>query len=192
MLAFVQAESSAYGSIAWRLPQRMPREVDIAGERLALGDDDDETLAVISNWRSAHSFPLRAIARTLTRMAMSSDSEALVAQRLKRLPSIQRKLQQSSTRLSQMQDVGGCRAILRDVASVDDLVSLYRTAHDRSELHSVKNYIEQPKTDGYRSAHLIYRYRSRSALAKPYDGFKIEIQNAVPATACLGHHRRNG
>lgn len=104
------------------------------------------------------------------------EAEALIAHRLKRLPSVRRKLQQSTVRLSQMQDVGGCRAILADIAHVDRLLSVYAAGREKAELQSAKNYIEEPKADGYRSAHLVYKYRSQSSQGRPYDGFKIEIQ----------------
>jgi len=47
---------------------------------------------VINNWRACHSYPLQAIKMTLLTRAKQIHSEALIAQRLKRLPSIAIKL----------------------------------------------------------------------------------------------------
>ena len=84
-------------------------------------------------------------------------------------------------RLSQMQDLGGCRAVVRTIADVDRLVATYKKATTknpkaRHEFLHGKDYIAEPKADGYRSYHMIYRYRSKSRKHQPYNGFKIEIQ----------------
>jgi ppGpp synthetase/RelA/SpoT-type nucleotidyltranferase len=80
-----------------------------------------------------------------------------------------------------MQDIGGCRAILDTVADVEALVKSYKDAGvrhpsklDRPFLFREDNYIELPKSDGYRGVHLIMKYQS---LAKPdYNGQNIEVQ----------------
>ena len=48
---------------------------------------------VISNWRSSHSFPLNTLQVRLREKAKSIHGSAIVAQRLKRVPSIIQKLQ---------------------------------------------------------------------------------------------------
>jgi len=70
--------------------------------------------------------------------------------------------------LSQMQDLGGARAVLRHHLNVDELVDLYETAsaknpQGRAEFVKKYDYIRNPKNDGYRSVHLIYKYRSAAA-----------------------------
>jgi len=54
---------------------------------------------------------------TLIKRAKKIDKQAIIAQRLKRLPSIDAKLRQHASwmKLTQMQDIGGCRAIVRSV-----------------------------------------------------------------------------
>jgi (p)ppGpp synthase/HD superfamily hydrolase len=72
-----------------------------------------DALDIINNWRASHSGPLLAMRVLLTRQAQSIDEEALIAQRIKRFFSISAKLRRFPTmKLSQMQDIGGCRAIL--------------------------------------------------------------------------------
>lgn len=79
-------------------------------------------------------------------------------------------------KLSQMQDIGGCRAVLSNVQMAR---KLYEQHYQRSDLkHNlirVKDYIQSPKNDGYRSIHLIYRYVSDKGKAE-YNGLLVEIQ----------------
>lgn len=163
------------------------RRVDInrAGQLLAgLGSDLDgqHALDIINNWRSSHAFPLNAFHVTLRGRARSIDAAALTAQRIKRLPSIGLKLARfPDMRLSQMQDLGGCRAVVKTIADVDKLVAAYKKAtaknpKSRHEFLHAKDYISEPKADGYRGYHMIYRYRSRARKHQPYNGLKIEIQ----------------
>ena len=119
---------------------------------------------------------------TLLGRAKGADERAVVAQRLKRLSSITAKLRRfRDMKLSRMQDIGGCRAVVRTVARVRQLTTLYRRSssknpHDRPELVREYDYILEPKDDGYRSVHLVYRYRTASPHLTAYNGLRIEIQ----------------
>jgi hypothetical protein len=86
-------------------------------------------------------------------------------------------------RLTQMQDIGGCRAVLSTVAQVKKRVAKYKEFHakspkDRSDWDGSDNfdYILQPKPDGYRSVHLVFSYKSTSAKWAMYNGQLIEVQ----------------
>jgi hypothetical protein len=99
----------------------------------------------------------------------------LVAQRIKRLPAIALKLQlNKNMKLSQMQDIGGCRAVVSSVKLVDELVKRYKASSMKHELIRATDYIRHPRTTGYRSAHLIYRFHS--AKHTEYNGLRIEMQ----------------
>jgi len=135
----------------------------------------DRTLAVINNWRAAHSFPLNTFQCTLRRKARHIDSTALVAQRLKRLSSIYDKLKRMRRlTLSEMQDIAGCRAIVGSVDQVKKVVDLYKKGDIKHKLDNEDDYISRPKPTGYRSVHLIYRYYSDRK--ETYNGQKIEMQ----------------
>jgi ppGpp synthetase/RelA/SpoT-type nucleotidyltranferase len=177
-----------YSSImAWASRQFDLDVVNRAGKafiQLPRWDPEREAaLQVINNWRSCHSFPLHIIAKTLsTRARTKVSADALTARRIKRLSSIAIKLQQNSTmRLTQMQDIGGCRAVLNSVSDVEELVKVYEKAKakqpnttDRPMLYSKSDYISKPKLDGYRGVHLIMKYQSGTK--SEYNGQKIEIQ----------------
>jgi ppGpp synthetase/RelA/SpoT-type nucleotidyltranferase len=175
--------------MAWAEPKFSRELVNIAGKQLITLDQRDPlrdgALEVISNWRSCHGFPLQVIKMTLVKRAKRKVSDnALVAQRIKRLSSISLKLEHNpEMRLSQMQDIGGCRAVLENVTQAERLVAVYEEAHakkpkatDRPLLIKKFNYIECPKPDGYRSIHLIMRYQSASKEFAKFNGQKIEIQ----------------
>jgi len=171
--------------MAYSRPIYKREDINLAG-RLLAGQVCDfgprQALTIINNWRSSHAFPLNAFHVTLRQRAQKVDAKALTAQRLKRLPSIGLKLARfPEMRLTQMQDLGGCRAVVRTVAAVDRLVVAYKEAtaknpKARHEFLHAKDYISEPKTDGYRSYHMIYRYRSKSRKHQAYNGLKIEIQ----------------
>jgi hypothetical protein len=137
-------------------------------------------MEILNNWRSAHSYPLQVIMMTLRRRAEAVDPACLVSQRLKRFRSIQEKLSREPTmKLSQMHDIGGCRAVLSTCDHVDELVRLYTTRASNSacELHRAYDYITGPKHSGYRSVHLVHKYQSRSSTIRAtYNGLRVEVQ----------------
>jgi hypothetical protein len=80
--------------------------------------------------------------------------------------------------LTQMQDIGGCRAIMPTVADALALVALYlRPSSMKAKLlKSPNDYVASPKDDGYRSVHLVYKYHTDSLRYKIFEGHRIEIQ----------------
>lgn len=130
---------------------------------------------VLANWRACHNYPINTFQATLRSRLKAIDKEATVAQRLKRFPSIVLKLQRfEGMQLARMQDIGGIRAILGSMRKVRRLERVYRARKLQHELISSKDYIAEPKTDGYRGIHLIYRYRNPKVAS--YDGLLLELQ----------------
>lgn len=183
-----------YG-MAWATPQYNRSRVDSAGEALiappppnAQEDSEElwewwhkyeDALAIINNWRSSHSFPLNTFQVGLRDKARQVTSRYLVAQRIKRLSSIDLKLRRFPTmKLSHIQDIGGCRAIVENVAQVHQLVQLYKDSRIKHKLDHCRDYIEAPPPSGYRGVHLIYRYHSDRK--DTYNGLKIEMQIRSP------------
>src|SRR6266536_5093371 len=175
--------------MAWAEPKHTRTRVDGAGKKFTelLGqdwrdeeqaDDFEEALEIINNWRSSHSYPLNTFQMGLRRTIrhLGSKTPWLVAQRIKRLPAISLKLKlNKSMQLSQMQDIGGCRAVVSSVRQVNELVNLYKASSMKHELIRVTDYIENPSNTGYRSVHLMYRYHSDKNKAS-YNGLRIEMQ----------------
>jgi len=163
------------------IPESSKREVNRAGEIFldpaASAVHKDTALAIINNWRTSHNFPLNTFQMRLRKVAKAINSESLVAQRIKRLASIRLKLERfPEMKMAQIQDIGGCIAIMKHVTEVDQLVNIYK--HDsrgiKHKLAREQDYILFPKPSGYRGIHLIYKYRSDKVQA--YDDMRIEIQ----------------
>jgi hypothetical protein len=139
-------------------------------------EDRAKAIAITNNWRSSHAFPLNTLQMNLRRVARNFDSSVTVAQRQKRLPSIISKLSRLDwLSLADMQDLGGCRAVLTEVGEVEALAEYYLNASSmRHELVQQDHYIDKPKKSGYRSIHLIYAYQSDKN--EIYNSLRIEMQ----------------
>lgn len=128
---------------------------------------------IAHQWRRAHLIPMNSIRAELRYRARQRQADAVVVGRLKRMSSIRRKLRGRS--LHQIQDIGGCRAIFEEMEVARTVVDGYLSGDSRHELIGHDDYTDAPKSDGYRSTHLVLRFdggRRREA----YDGLRIEIQ----------------
>lgn len=168
--------------MTWTTPAYSKGAINRAGEVLALDDifhpDLKEAYNILNNWRASHALPLNAIQMylRLTAKRFGQERNFIIAQRLKRVPSILDKIKRFDTmKLSRMQDIGGCRAILPNIGDVNRVLNHFlnsnRSSHD---IIRHDDYIEKPKESGYRGIHLVFRYRSRSFPA--HDGLPIEMQ----------------
>lgn len=163
----------------WVSPEHSRSKVDEAGDCLVSGGVSFEqmelALAIINNWRSAHSRPLYTFRIGLQRHAAKEDPSALVAQRTKRLSSIALKLRlNEGMKLSRMQDIGGCRAVVTTVEDMQRLVKRYKASDMKHKLIAETDYVKYPKESGYRSHHLIYKYFSDKKAS--HNGLRIEVQ----------------
>lgn len=77
-------------------------------------------------------------------------------------------------KLTQMQDIGGCRAILENVRQVRELVDSFKSSDLKHRLLTEDDYIASPRDSGYRGVHLVYSYNSDRS--ETYNGLKIEMQ----------------
>ena len=161
-------------------PEYSKRQVDRAGDILAAittpkPEDLLWALKVLANWRGSHAYPINTFQATLRLRLKGIDTNALVAQRMKRTPSIVSKLQRfEGMQLSRMQDIGGLRAVVADVKQLRILEKIYENSKFKHKLISFKDYLNEPKRDGYRSIHLVYRYMND--VSPEYDGLSVELQ----------------
>ncbi|MCC7428862.1 MAG: RelA/SpoT domain-containing protein [Alphaproteobacteria bacterium] len=176
--------------MAWIVPQYQKAEIDRAGKYFANTDPKlwrdfseidefvlyDQSRHVLSNFRAAHGFPLNALQMVLRSRARKFDSACIISQRLKRLESIRSKLNKITTKLSQMQDIGGCRAVLIDQKTSEGLFSSFLNDKISHSLVGCKNYIVSPKINGYRSYHIVYKYRASQEKTRAWEGMRIEVQ----------------
>jgi hypothetical protein len=102
------------------------REVDRAGKALRNDivwspDARPEILhvfAVANSWRDSHLFPMRHMRVQLAGQMRRMKLDGVIAARLKRMPSIRKKLRRISIGLQNIQDLGGCRVILPTIEDV--------------------------------------------------------------------------
>ena len=73
-----------------------------------------------------------------------------------------------------MQDIGGVRTIVGSIEQVRELQAAYKSSRFKHQLVSEKDYIAEPKCDGYRSVHLVFRYVNKRA--PDYNGLSVEMQ----------------
>ena len=167
--------------MAFATPQYPTELVDAAGDALAgyantrgvLGHLDPAE--VINNWRSSDVYPLNTFQMTLRNRHRRIGGDGIVAQRIKRLSSIRSKLERyEHLKLSQIQDIAGCRVIVPTVPRVLRLVKGYKEGYSDHILDDESDYISSPKRSGYRSYHLIFRYKGEAHWE--YDDLKIEMQ----------------
>jgi ppGpp synthetase/RelA/SpoT-type nucleotidyltranferase len=147
----------------------------LIGPRTDDRDKELEAFSKIVEFRATFAYALRAVSAVLRKRAFLIDSNATVYGRPKRLPSLLMKLLRMPTlKATNMQDIGGCRAVLEDVAAVKLLAEEFRAM----KLEGIKenNYIERPKDDGYRSIHFVVNFSPRNPIYENVPSRKIEIQ----------------
>ena len=137
--------------------------------------EKDNDYTIVNNWRSIHAFPLNTFQNRLREKAREVDNLSTVAQRTKRLDSINKKLIRfDKMNLCQIQDIAGCRAIVNSISHANQLMKAYEESKLKHKLSKVNDYIQKPKDTGYRCTHLIYTYYSDKN--DNYNGLKIEVQ----------------
>lgn len=118
----------------------------------------DNAIRVLNQWREAHVISMDYyFDQCVTLSRKFKYRNTVVAQRLKRLPTIIDKLNRfPKMRISSMQDIGGVRVIL---TSFKLLEKFQKELGNLPALKSTKDYIYHPKESGYRGRHLIFKYR---------------------------------
>jgi len=144
--------------------------VGLAKEQFRDADEWVEYEDVLDEYRKAHLQPLTETTLELQRWLIGYESDYYIAQRLKRKPQIIRKLGRLSVRLTQLQDIGGCRIIVEKNADVDRLLNFIkeRVAEQSSlSIDRVTDYRDRGRdVTGYRALHILL---SRG-------GCKLELQ----------------
>jgi hypothetical protein len=162
----------------WTKPTYSRQAVKRAGREIlddSLTEDEwNKALATVDNWRAAHSYPLHAINMLLRNHSHKIDAKADVVRRMKRLKSIEGKLRNTSLNLLQMQDLGGCRSVAHNIDQVRAIEKSIRRSRTNHDLYDSDDYILDPKKSGYRSIHLMYKFRSNQFAE--WSGLRIEVQ----------------
>jgi ppGpp synthetase/RelA/SpoT-type nucleotidyltranferase len=125
---------------------------------------------IFDEFRKFHLQPLSELTLELQNWLSEYGKSYYIAQRLKRKPQIIRKLNRFSVRLTQLQDIGGCRIIVDNNKDSDNLIIFLFDKINSSQDIKVKrktDYREKGRDiTGYRAFHII--------LEK--NGFNLELQ----------------
>lgn len=120
----------------------------------------DAAWDTINWWRRLHARPLSRVASGLRYHVDRSDGRVQgridVAQRLKRLETLVGKLSREPGNVTQMQDIGGARAVLPTLRHVYVVRRRLLKTWSKSIVKE-RDYIATPKASGYRAVHLIVR-----------------------------------
>jgi len=134
----------------------------------------DQMIAILSNWRAAHAYPMQKNFIYLRKKARLIDSKTVLVMRLKRLPTILDKLERfPKMGLDRMQDIAGCRAVVRDLETAKRLKNSILKGSSRNKVHRVYDYVHAPKDDGYRGYHLVTKY---GGTVSTFKNLAVEIQ----------------
>ncbi|MEK7153432.1 MAG: (p)ppGpp synthetase, partial [Patescibacteria group bacterium] len=113
------------------VPEYSKNEINRAGQILIDSDSTKEerraARQIVSEWRACYGYPINTFNSTLRDKVRKGYDSPIVAQRLKRLPTIIDKLKRyPDMNLVRMQDIGGLRAVVKSVKDVRKLEKVYR------------------------------------------------------------------
>lgn len=156
-------------------------KINQAGKLIASSDADilkqAEAITVVDSWRKDH---LPVLSDLISQVSRVLDDKhvpvAFSSQRLKRMTSIIDKLiHNPEMGLGGVQDIGGARFVFDGVEQLEKARQVIAEAHFRGfELDRTPyDYIEHPKSSGYRSIHYVYKYKSDD---ESLDGKRVELQ----------------
>lgn len=136
-----------------------------------------ETLRIfgIANaWRDLHELPMvRVRSQAIGQLRRLQLRGNTTAARLKRLPSIKKKLQ--TRYLDVIQDLAGVRVIVPTMQDVERMAEACRVGLQHT-IWEEDDYIAEPRLSGYRSLHLKLEYKPANRLEEVCDGCRVELQ----------------
>lgn len=142
-------------------------EINRIGLRLKNPLYRNEAIEDLANYRQSFYQELSAIYKYCFDFALKLEMNAIVVARFKRYSTIISKLERfPSMKLSQIQDIAGCRLIFEKEESIIKLVSQLRLLNGYTLRED--DYINSPKESGYRSYHVV--------LTNNNNNRKVEVQ----------------
>lgn len=168
--------------------------VNRAGRSIAQGTASQADYDLVDQWRASHGYVINTFQIFLRRKIEKFEKSIEFAQRLKRRNTVIDKLRRVDSSgkhlisdVTSMHDFAGCRMIfeslqdLRDFRAYVHSPQVMRNVEHKLRHDSIKyDYIESPKTTGYRGIHDVYKHfprgSSRREGDKPWDGLLAEIQ----------------
>ncbi len=162
------------------------KEIDRAATSIRHGVIDEERLTAIKtiqNFREFHLYPLMLLKNHLVRTSAKVSGKTNVARRLKRLSTIVDKLERTtldgensnSIKLTRMQDIAGCRAIVKDLKKLKALQQRLERSKSVHRIIKTRDYLI-PKPSGYGGVHLVYSCYEGQEAPHEWKKAKVEVQ----------------
>lgn len=123
-------------------------QINKLGERLRSGASDDD-LRMLSEYRNSHE-----VALEITIREVEECTRLTPVGRPKSNQSIIEKLRRQSTRLSQMQDIAGCRLVVEGPMQQRQLLESLLSRFPGAEIHDRR----AKPSNGYRAVHLVVQH----------------------------------
>ena len=146
------ARGPAMCDAGWAMVTRS--QVRRAGERLrkhkTVSAADRQ---IYSDYRDTFAEPLREVAEKIGSFA----ADAPVQSRLKRFETVVEKLRRSTSDLSRLEDIAGCRVVLPTITEQQQVLDSIRRTWD---VVRERDYQATPR-DGYRARHIVVRAQGR-------------------------------
>jgi len=124
-------------------------QIDRLGSRLKVGRITEDDRLLLDSYRRSFVDAYGHVVTTITQVLQPKPT----GRPTKSTTSVIEKLQRESIRLSQMQDIAGCRIVVDSVAVQSEVVSRLAALFPR---HTIVDRRQQP-SHGYRAVHLIVR-----------------------------------
>lgn len=160
-------------------------QIDRLGNRLRKGDIGDVDLRLLDSYRRSFTEAYEAVVGQV-RDQLGLEPTGRPA---KSTTSISEKLRRESIRLTQMQDIAGCRLIVKDMAKQDEVTAQLKELFDKTV---VVDRREHP-SHGYRAVHVIVDYRGklievqvRSALQHAWAELSEKLSDVVDSAVKYG------
>jgi putative GTP pyrophosphokinase len=122
-------------------------QIDKLGERLRRPNSTEEDVRLLDAFRLSFAEPYEEVVDRVTRELQLQTT----GRPAKSTSSIVDKLRRETIRLSQIQDIAGCRIIAQDIAQQNEIVERLRNLYDQA---TVIDRREQP-SHGYRAVHVV-------------------------------------
>jgi len=163
------------------------KQIDKAARSIrhsVIGEERKSAITKIQSYREFHLYPLMLMKNHLARTARAVSPNAIVARRLKRLPTIINKLErptldgnsENAIKLTRMQDIAGCRAIVKNKKELYQLKDKLEHSKSVHKIVRTQDYLTKPKDSGYGGLHLIYSCYEGLENTHPWKKASVEIQ----------------
>jgi putative GTP pyrophosphokinase len=128
-------------------------QIDRLGDRLKKGNISDDDLRLLDQYRRSYTDAYEFVAGTI-RKELALEPTGRPA---KSTTSISDKLRRESIRLTQIQDIAGCRLIVSDIANQELVVQSLKNLFEHI---TVIDRRKQP-SHGYRAVHVVVNHRAK-------------------------------